>query len=166
MAFFSGYPLVYTLIRAAIPVRPNKIKPWSRLFILSPYAYAVLGTLYLGLQIKQLYPDYSVDRVATAIRENYLKIWGILAVFFWLPPLSKKPVLSLCHSLVILALLVYDLLMRLAGRSTDTDRVRNDMNIYTLSLMLSVVVYLLVAIIAFIYYRAKADRYDKPHTLR
>lgn len=144
MAFFSGYPLIYALVRMMAPVQPEKQGFLTRLVVMSPFAYAVLATLYLGLQLKELSPDYSIAHLGSAVRQNYLKVWGAVGIVFWLPWLSKKPILALGHSLVFVALLVYDLADRLLGFSTDMNKVRNDMNIYTLSLLANVAVYLLV----------------------
>jgi hypothetical protein len=144
MAFFSGYPLIYSIIRSAAGNRPSEGNLRSRLLLLMPVAYAFLGTLYLGLQFKELYPDYSAGHIGHVMGQNYLKIWGILAILFWIPALRRRPALSLYHSLIFILLLAADLYRQFSGGPAQKDGVRNDMSMYTISLLLNLGVYALV----------------------
>lgn len=149
MAFFSGYPLIYSFVRAAAGNHPSNGSWRSRLVLLLPVAYAVLGTLYVGLQLKNLYPDYTFGHIGRVMRQNYLKIWGILAILFWLPALRVRPALSLYHSLIFILILVADLARQYSGAFGQVDKVRNEMTVYTVSLFLTLGVYALVLLFSF-----------------
>ena len=83
MAFFAGYPLVYALLYFIAGDRPEKRSSFmKKMIVLLPFAYALSGTLYIGLVLKDMYPDYSIKNAAGQFQGHYLKIWGILAVLF------------------------------------------------------------------------------------
>jgi hypothetical protein len=136
MAFFSGYPLIYLIILFFAENLPLDNSYRTRLVSLLPIAYALLGTLYLGLQLKNLYPDYSFENIKQPIQMFWLKIWGIFSILFWIPSLRKKPVLTLLHSTVFFLFLVRDLFFQLFSLSADKNIIRNDMKIFTVSLFL------------------------------
>ena len=151
MAFFSGYPLLYAII---IFISGNKqAKPGTkkRIASLLPFAYALVGTLYLGLQLKNLYPDYSFENIKGTFEHPFLVIWGLLSILFWIPALSKKTVLSLIHSLIIFFFLVRDLFLQSTTSSADKNIVRNDMKIYTDSLLLNLGAFAFIVLLFFLY---------------
>ena len=62
MAFFSAYPLVYALVRYIAGVKGfTSSALMNRLPRLLPYAYALTGTLFLGMIVGNLYPDYQME---------------------------------------------------------------------------------------------------------
>ena len=134
MAFFSAYPLLYAVIN--VIAGNSKRKVLKRLPSLLPYAYAMVGSLYFGLQLKNLYPDYSFENISSAVQQPLLTIWALLSLLFWIPALAKKPVISLLHSFVFFFLLLKDLFAQLF-RDGDKNIVRNDMKVYTDSLLLN-----------------------------
>jgi hypothetical protein len=150
IGFFSGYPLLYavTLFIAGNQIIKNKFK--SRFVSLLPFAYALVGTLYLGLQLKNLYPHYSFENISLSIQHPWLTGWALLSVFFWVPFLAKKKVFSLLHSLVFFFLLVSDLLTNLKQHSSGAEAIRNDMKIYTGSLFLNFTAFAFVVFLFFI----------------
>ena len=150
MAFFSGYPLIYTVTLFIAGTEQFKNNFKSKVVPLLPFAYALVGTCYLGLQLKNLYPDYSIKNIALIIQQPYLITWGLLSILFWIPTLAKKAVLSLLHSLVFFFLLAIDLF---SGMNKDT--VRNDMRIYTVSLLLNLAAIAFVVLLSFLYTRYK-----------
>jgi len=133
IAFFSGFPLIYALILLACESSRLNQDFKNRLTYLLPYGYALAGTLYLGLLLKNLYPVYFLEN----IQNPYLTSWGILAVLFWIPALGKKSIISLLHSLVILSVLVINQLTLLVSNSPDINMIRNNMKVYTISLMIN-----------------------------
>ena len=138
LAFFSGYPLVYTMIVFIGEKLPFKMGIINRIPSWLPYSYALVGTFYLGLQLKSLYPDYSIVHINQSFQQPYLKIFGLLSLVFWIPALSRKKGLSLLHSLVFFFLWVKDLWCQpLLETSNEGHLVRNDMIIYTASLILN-----------------------------
>ena len=155
MAFFTGYPLIYavTLFIAGNLQSKNNFK--NRIVSLLPFAYALVGTLYLGLQLKNLYPDYSIENIKLNLQQPWLIIWGLLSILFWIPAMGKKPVLSLFHSLVFFFFLVRDLVRHFFQSSADKSVVRNDMKIYTDSLLLNLGAFTLVVLLSLLFPRNK-----------
>ncbi|CAN5356924.1 hypothetical protein BH11BAC5_BH11BAC5_06330 [soil metagenome] len=161
IGFFSGYPLLYavTLFIAGNQIIKNKFR--SRIVSLLPFAYALVGTLYLGLQLKNLYPHYSFENISLSIQHPWLTAWALLSVFFWVPFLAKKKVFSLLHSLVFFFLLVSDLLTNLKQHSSGAEAIRNDMKIYTGSLFLNFSAFAFVVCLFFIVNHFKKRITDK-----
>ncbi|MCZ2458418.1 MAG: hypothetical protein LC128_02235 [Chitinophagales bacterium] len=92
LAFFSGYPLAYAIV--SVLFNDKKIKQLRfpavvRSFL--PYSYALCGTLYLGLVLKDLYPSYSIETFVNFFDHSFLKIWALFSLLFWIPLFSKKP---------------------------------------------------------------------------
>jgi len=131
LAFFSAYPLLYAIVSAFFGKGKLKIVP------LLPYAYALTGTLYLGLQLKNLYPDYSIDNIRLVIQPLVLKLLGLFSIFFWLPLLSRKPVISLLHSLIFFFLLTKDLFLHAFTNRIDKGVIGNNMKVFTDSFLLN-----------------------------
>jgi len=150
MAFFSGYSLIYvvTLFIAGNQLLKNNFN--SRIVFLLPFAYALVGTLYLGYQLKNLYPDYSIENIKLTIQQPYLIIWGLLSILFWIPAFGKKTVLCLIHSLVFFFFLVRDLFLQLSASSADKNILSNDMKIYTESLLLNLGAFTLIIFLSFL----------------
>jgi len=84
-----------------------------------------------------LYPDYSIEHIKQTIQKPWLIIWGLLSLLFWIPALSKRKALSLVHGLVFFVLPVIDLFMYLFSTGADNNIVKNDMKVYTSSLILN-----------------------------
>ena len=61
MAFFTGYPLLFATVYFVSEKLWSKNKIVKRMMLLLPYGYALTGTLYLGLQLKNLSPDYAFE---------------------------------------------------------------------------------------------------------
>ena len=156
LAFFSGYPLIYAIIFFIGGNQESKNNLKSRSVSLLPFAYALVGTLYLGLQLRNLYPDYSLENIKLTIQQPYLITWGVLSILFWIPAFGRKTVLSLLHSLVFFFFVIRDLFLQLSG-SIDEDIVRNDMKIYTASLLLNLAAIALLSLLSFLYTRYKKN---------
>ncbi|MGK2861069.1 MAG: hypothetical protein ACSLE0_04005 [Chitinophagaceae bacterium] len=161
MVFFSGYPLIYTLVLfiAGNLTANSRLKPI--IVFLLPSAYALVGTLYLGLQLKNLYPDYSIENINQSILLPYLIAWGILANVFWIPFFSKKKVLSLLHSLAFFYFIIKDVFFQLSASGTDKNIVRNDMKLFIDSLLLNSVALITVIVIYLFFMRFKSFK-DRP----
>jgi hypothetical protein len=147
MAFFSGYPLVYAIIIyfASNQKPATNFKP--RMASVLPYAYALIGTLYLGLQLKKLYFNYSSGNIKQMMHLPWLMIWAVLSILFWIPAVSRKKVLSLLHSLVFFFFLLRDIVLQYA-QSTGQDILQNDMRIYTISLLLNIGAFILMLLLS------------------
>lgn len=150
MIFFSGYPLIYLLIHSLTETAWAKRIFRKNISSLLPHAYALVGILYLGLQLQSLYPDYSFAHIRSATHVPALKTWGLLSVLFFIPLLSKKPFYSLIHSLVFFFFLVRDLWLNFFQKPESTV-LKNDMNIYTYSLLINLAAFISVLIIYFLF---------------
>ncbi len=155
MAFFSGYPLVYALAYFVRGNKPAKNNFKQRLVSFLPYAYAVVGSLYIGFQLKKLYPDYTIGHINQIVQEPFITVWGVLSILFWIPILVKKPMLSLVHSLLFFFFFVKDLYLQFSASSPDQHIVNNDMNVYTSSLLLNTAVLFLIVCLSFLYHKFK-----------
>jgi len=155
IAFFSGYPLIYILVffMAGHKLSENKLK--VKAFSLLPYAYALIGTLYLGMLLRNLHPDYSIKNINQVLQPAYLTGWGLLAMLFWIPVMARRPVLSLLHSFVFFYFLVRDIFIQMGAHAMDENIVRNDMKLYTVSLLLNVGCLISITLIYFLFIRFK-----------
>jgi hypothetical protein len=151
MAFFSGYPLIYTVILFIAGNSLSKNNFTSKLVSLLPFVYALAGTLYLGFLLKKLYPNYSVENIKMTFQQPWLIIWGLLSILFWIPALSKKPVLSLIHSLVFFLFLVRDLFLQLTSTAADNNILKNDMKVYIASIILILAAFTFVVLLSFLF---------------
>lgn len=154
LAFFSGYPLLYAVIIFIAGKERLKTILKGRIVSMLPFTYALMGTLYLGLQLKNLYPDYSFENIKLTMQLSYLKIWGILSILFWMPTLARKSFVSLLHSLVFFYFLARDLFFH-TFYSVDKSVVQNDMNIYTVSLLINLAAHSLMVFISFLIRRKR-----------
>ncbi len=151
MAFFSGYPLVYalTVFFAGNQKVKNNFK--KRIVSLLPFGYALVGTLYAGLQLKKLYPDYSFENIKLSTQHPWLIFWALLSILFWIPALAKQKVFSLIHSLVFFLFLVRDLFLQLSISNMNESIVKNDMNVYTNSLLLNFGAFTILVLLSFLF---------------
>jgi hypothetical protein len=115
-----------------------------------PFAYALMGTLYLSLQLNNLYPDYSIENIKRRIQQPGLQIWGLLSLLFWIPTLSKRQLLSILHSLVFFFMIIKDLFFQLIGFISDRNILRNDMKVYTVSVVLNLAAFTLLVLLSFL----------------
>ena len=134
LVFFSGYPLVYYLVRFFSRHVSLKNISAAELVSISPFAYALTGTLFLGLQLKNVYPDYTIENMRHRIQQPYLFIWALLSLLFWIPAISKRQILSVLHSLVFFFIIVRDLYYQLTGLNSERNILKNDMTVYTISI--------------------------------
>ncbi len=155
MAFFSGYPFVYYMIVFFKGNKKTNENSAARLLSLLPFAYALLGTLFLGLLLKNLYPDYSIEHINLKMQQPFLIMWGISSILFWIPVLNIKPVISLIHSLVFFFFLAKDIFFHLIGFSSDEHIVRNDMKIYSVSIVFTLVALAFISLFSFLASRYK-----------
>lgn len=155
MAFFSAYPLLYAIIN--VFAGNSKKEIFIKLPSLLPYAYALVGTLYFGLQLKNLYPDYSFENIRSSFQQPVLTAWALLSLLFWIPALAKKTIISLLHSFVFFFFLLKDLLLQLFASSTDKNILRNEMRVYTDSLLLNLGAFTFIVLISFLFIRYKKD---------
>lgn len=151
MAFFSGYPLLYAIIFFIAGNKQSRNNFKKRIISVLPYVYPLVGTLYLGLQLKNLYPDYSFQNIKLSMQHPWLITWCLLSILFWIPALGKKTFLSLIHSLVFFFFLARDLFLQLSTSAVDNSMVKNDMNVYSNSLLLNTGVFVFILLLSFLF---------------
>jgi len=100
--FFSGYSLLFVLILFWTGDKPLQNNFKKRLLSVLPYSYALIGTLYIGLLMKNLYESHMVGNLFTNIYNPFLTAWALLSILFWIPAIGKKQILSLLHNLVLM----------------------------------------------------------------
>lgn len=159
LLFFSGYPLIYLCIRAFAETGLAKKTLKKNIFTLLPYAYAMVGILYLGFLIKNFYPDFSLSQISAATKMPALKIWGLLSILFFIPLFAKKPVFSLLHSLVFIFFIFRDL-YAYVFTTPERSVLKNDMNLYTYSLLINTATFLFVVVIAYLYKKLQRKNID------
>jgi hypothetical protein len=147
LLFFSGYPLLYLLIHSLAETGMAKKIFKKNISMLLPYAYALAGFFYLGLLLKNFYPDYGFSHINTAAKIPVLKIWGLLSILFFIPFFAKNPVYSILHSLVFLFFILHDLYFYVF-KTLDKSVLKNDMNLYTYSLLINLATFLIVLAIS------------------
>lgn len=157
IAFFSGYPLIYAVIIFIADNPQFKSSFLSRASRLLPFAYALVGVLFLGFELKKLYPDYSIENIKHTIQHPYLVSWGLLSILFWIPALSQKKTWSLFHGLVFFLVIVKDMLWQLTTPSADSNIVKNDMKVYLSSIILNLGAIVIIWLVSFFY-----ARFQKP----
>ena len=146
IAFFSGYPLIFLAVR--VIAAPLQARGFLKINIASllPNAYAFVGLLFLGLQLKNLYPDYSFENIKLATADPYLKTWALLSLLFFIPFFAKKPMSSLLHSLVFFYFVVKDFSRSLFS-SVDNNFLQNDMHMYSRSLLINLGAFVLLVLL-------------------
>jgi hypothetical protein len=151
LVFFSGYPLVYYLVRYIVRNTSLKKTGKPELVSILPYAYALTGALYIALLIKNLYPDYSLENIRNQTQQSYLVIWAILSILFWIPAISRKQILSMLHSLVFFLLILKDLFVQLTGFNPDPNILKNDMKVYTVSIVLNLSAFIILVLFSLLF---------------
>ena len=156
--FFSGYLLVYAIIYMVASSQPATGFVRTRLLPKLPLAYALAGTLYLGLQLKNVYPDYTFEHLTAGVQLPILKIWGLMSMLFWIPLFQKKAVFSILHNSVFFFLLMKSLFLQLFTSSPGNDLARNNMKIFSVSILLNLVALILVTVISLLTTRFKRQK--------
>jgi hypothetical protein len=155
-SFFSGYLFVYATFYMIASnyhtsnVVKNKVLPNL------PVAYAVVGTLYLGLQLKNAYISH-LNYFTTYVQFPYLKIWGILSIFFWLPLLHRKGLFSVLHNMVFFILILNSSFLQFWFPSNGDRLATNNAWIYTASIIIN-----LVALVFTIFISSLISRFKRP----
>lgn len=149
LVFFSGYPLIYLLVQSivSIPSLNNNLR--KRLWFLLPYAYALAGILFLGFELKNMFPDFSVENIAQRIQNPFLFCWGLLSITFLIPALRRRQVLAFIHSLVFFYPLISMLFQNKGLSVSENDSLKNFMRVYTISLLLYCVIIAVLYAVSF-----------------
>ena len=150
LVFFSGYPLIYLLINSLGSVQGIGVNFRKRILSVLPYTYALIGTLFLGFEVKNISPDFTITHLHERIQHPFLFWWGILSLIFWIRIVNRASWLSLIHSLVFLFLILRDILVKGTASYADNSFLKNNMRIYTISLLLNLVALVVVYFLSFL----------------
>jgi hypothetical protein len=153
MAFFSGYCLVYALIRYLLATKKGMFSVLPGLLLNS---YALVATLFLGYVSRKLFLQYS-QGVDLELYHPLLYLIGVLAVLFWIPVFRTTPLLSFIHSLVFFFFVVWDVTRFILGR-IERSELRNVMNILTVSFLFNVAALILFFIRSWLVLRLRGSR--------
>jgi len=152
IGFFSGYPVVWLLLNRMLKRRFSLHALSMRIRSALPAVYPVLATLYTAMLIKSLYPYYTVQNLLNIFSITPLRIWAITALIFWLPYLQKRISILLLHSAVFFGLLCYDVWANIRNHS-NLEMLQNDIRIFGISILLSIVILSVVTAFIFILHR-------------
>jgi hypothetical protein len=155
--FFSGFLLVYAivyLLSAKQSAGFIKIK----ILPLLPLSYALIAKLYWGLQFKNWYPDYNINHIISGIHYPYLKLWALLAIFFWLPILRKKFFLAAIHSSIFFFLIIKDIALQILSKTPDYSTRNNDLKIYAASIGIHITALVVVLLVFLLLFRLKKKK--------
>jgi hypothetical protein len=154
IAFFSGYSFIYLLIHFLSTNRQTQNIFSKRIVSLLPLAYALVGLSFLGYEIKKLVVELSIENIKTSLQGQYILLWGLLSVLFFIPVLYKKPVLSFLHSLIFFFLFA-KYIFNYIFNSADLLVLKNVMNVYSKSLLLNSVSFITIVFISFLFRKLK-----------
>jgi hypothetical protein len=159
LGFFSGYPLVFALVLVIAGAREQRRGLRERLVRMLPYAYALTGTLYMGMILRNAWPAVDMENLFASLQQPWLRIWALISILFWIPLFARAPLLSLLHSLVFFYFIVRDIVLYITGQA-DKHLVSNDMKVYGDSLLIIIAAFFLLTAIASLYsgYREQQRR--------
>jgi hypothetical protein len=148
LIFFSGYPLVYSLVYFIHGQSGKKQNAMLlRVPSLLPFAYALTASVFLSFWLREKILEQQIQNFQPHDQISYIRAWGLAAVLFWIPVFNKKPYYSLLHSLVFFFIFFKDLVTGIhsvGGREI----IRNEMKIYTISLALNITTLILVFLVS------------------
>lgn len=161
ISFFAGFPLLYFLIHFFADFIKDQNKLINKLKLLLPYAYALTGLAFIGYILYNLYPDFSFKQIKDSNQLIYLKIWAFTSILFFIPFFAQKPIYSLLHSLVFFFLLLQDFFHYLSGNKEMLYPIKNDMKVYTDSLLLQAMSLLVVFVLIFVINRIRREKQNR-----
>jgi hypothetical protein len=136
LVFFCGYTLLYLVVNSLYSISAFSEVFKRRIKWALPYTYAMAGLLFIGFEIRNLYPDLSPSHLLQRFQSPFLFFWGMSTLLFWWKLIHKISWISFLHSLVFFYFLIKDLIWQNGVSTPDEHMVRNNMQIYSISLML------------------------------
>lgn len=147
-SFFSGF-IVLCLI-ALIVRRFARLsqKLNDAIFRSLPLAYAIVGTLYLGLQLRNSWEDHSLLPLFPGYQYYFLKSWALIALLCWIPFIRRNVLFAILHSSVYFFVMARDLIIAYTGEYDDSSRTSNDWKIFSVSIGLNLVLTLIILLVS------------------
>ena len=161
ISFFAAYPLLYFFIHFTAESFKVQSKFFGKIKSLLPYAYALSGLAFTGYQIHNLYPDFSVQHIKDSNQLLFLKVWAIFSIIFLMPFFARKPIISLLHSLIFFSLLLQDLYQHLSGNKENIYTVKNDMKVYTDSILIQITALIVIIVLYYTINSIQAGKANK-----
>lgn len=137
LAFFSGYPLVYVIVKTSFqsPVISASVK--GRMQWALPFSYAIMGLLFVGLELKNNYADLHIQILWSHILNPLIYFWGLISLSFFHPYFRRAPQWSFYHSLFFLFLMLQNIFLEVNNQLVNGDNLHNSLKIYSISLLLN-----------------------------
>lgn len=155
MTFFPGYLVIYAFFFLLAGTKQGNELIGKKIMPLLPVSYALVAVLYWGLMLKNAYPEFEISAGMGPLSHPFLKMWGLLAIFGWIPFLFKRPVFSLIHSFVFFVLLLINLLKTPVDKITGENSRQNDLRILGASIGINLVALFIVTGISILIYRLR-----------
>src|SRR6266496_213257 len=152
--FFSGFLLVYAIIYL-LSAKQSAGFIKIKILPLLPLSYALIATLYWGLQFKNWYPDYNINHIIYSTYYPYFKLWALLAIFFWLPFFYRRKFLAVMHSSVFFFLMMKDIAVQVLSKNSDSSSRNNDLKIYAVSIGMHIAALAVVLLVYLLILRLK-----------
>jgi hypothetical protein len=136
LVFFCGHTLLYLVVNSLNSIPSINVVFKKRIRWALPYSYAMAGVLFIGFEMRNMYPDLSPLHFLQRFQNPFLFFWAMSTLLFWLRTIHKFIWISFLHSLVFFYFLIKDLIWNNSGGMADIHLARNNMNIYFISLLL------------------------------
>ncbi len=143
-SFFSGFIVIWLIAQAFghFAILPQKLNGSIRKSL--PLAYAIIGTLYLGLQLRNSWYDQTFLPLFPGYEYYFLKAWALLALLCWIPFFRKHSIFAVLHSSVYFFVMARDLVIAYTREYDDSSRTSNDWKIFAASVGLNLVLTLII----------------------
>ena len=138
--FFSGYPLLYSIIHLLAGNRKLKQLLTEKFFPLLPITYAFVSTIFwiFILMSGRMYP--AIQRIEMLTPGGFILIYSFSALLFWFRGFRQKTYISFLHSLpLFLAPFLYMLVNTFRHTVLPDNYMVNLLRIYGAGLIMYVI---------------------------
>ncbi len=154
---FSGYLLVFSLLYIVSAYQGERGFFKRRIMPLLPLTYALMGTIFWGLQLKIGHSYNTFQHFVFSLQYPFLHGWALVSILFWIPFLRKRPILSALHSSIFFGLMVKDMFVESPDKLVDNSSPGNDLKIYSASIGIYVTALLFLLLCSQLIYRIKRE---------
>lgn len=151
LAFFSGYALVYLAVQCVVSLPCIKESFKKHIRLLLPYTYAIAGTLFLGFELNNHFPNFSITQFMERVQDPFLFYWSLLPLACWIPVVRRYPFLSLLHSFVYLLVMIREFVFSDGNAYPNNHFTGNYMRIYSISLLAYLMILLVLGLSSLFY---------------
>lgn len=151
LAFFSGYAPVYLVVQRVVSLPGINESFKKRVQLLLPYTYAIAGTLFLGFELKNNFPNFSIARFMERVQDSFLFYWSLLPLACWVPVVRRYPFLSLLHSFAYLLVMIREFVFSGGNAYQNNHFTGNYMRIYSISMLAYLMILLVLGLSSLFY---------------